>query len=83
MRFGRAKKAEIKSLDVRFQRSGFDRRTGDDRRQAYSVDYFDNGGVERRRKERRVNGEKRSGWQRITNWSSVYIGKLNRNVRYQ
>ena len=55
------------------QRAFVDRRSGDDRRQRYSLDYFSNGGDERRhsRGDRRRAGERRKGWVRVTPWSSV------------
>ena len=55
------------------QRAYVDRRSGDDRRQRYSLDYFSKGGVERRlsRRDRRSGGERRKGWLRVTSWSSV------------
>jgi len=60
---------------VPFSRCGFDRRCREDRRQSIDLDYFDAGGVERRKgKERRNPVEKREGWLRYTNWSSVYVG---------
>jgi hypothetical protein len=53
-------------------RSKLDRRSGDDRRKAYDLDYFLNGGVERRSwKERRTNAERRTGWTRVSKWASV------------
>jgi hypothetical protein len=53
-------------------RLDMDRRSGDDRRQSYRLGYFMNGGVERRSgKERRLMGERRIGWVRATEWSSV------------
>ena len=49
-----------------------DRRSGEDRRQAYDLDYFPCGGIERRSgKERRRQGERRNGWVRVSTWSSV------------
>ncbi len=57
-----------------FKRSGLDRRSGDDRRQAYHVDYFDQGGVERRSGERRSPVEKREGWIRVGKWVGICIG---------
>ena len=49
-----------------------DRRSGEDRRQVYDSDYFENGGVERRSgKERRLNSERRRDCTRISQWSSV------------
>ena len=57
------------------KRSGLDRRTLDERREVFSIDYFDAGGMERRKRiERRLSGEKRAGWVRVTQWSSVYVG---------
>lgn len=58
-----------------FKRSGADRRSEDDRRQVYSIDYFIQGGVERRsgldrRKNRR---ERRKGWVRVNEWISVPV----------
>jgi len=53
-------------------RFAMDRRCGDDRRKSYLLGYFINGGVERRNgKERRLLGERRIGWVRATEWSSV------------
>jgi hypothetical protein len=53
-------------------RLAMDRRSGDDRRQSYRLGYFMNGGIERRSgKERRLMGERRIGWVRATEWSSV------------
>jgi len=43
------------------KRSLIDRRSGDDRRKSYSLDYFENEGKERRiKEERRQQGERRS-----------------------
>ncbi|MDY6790398.1 MAG: hypothetical protein SWH54_03920 [Thermodesulfobacteriota bacterium] len=43
------------------KRSIIDRRSGDDRRKSYSLDYFENEGKERRvNEERRKQGERRS-----------------------
>ena len=64
------------------KRSGIDRRCGKDRRKAHEVDYFLNGGVERRsRKERRVGGERREGWVRVSEWSSMFVGSLRSNTK--
>lgn len=53
-------------------RSGVDRRSGEDRRQAYDLDHFLQGGQERRHwVERRWRKEMRKGWIRISKWSSV------------
>ena len=49
-----------------------DRRSGDDRRIVYDSDYFENGGLERRRgKDRRQRGERRQDCVRVSHWSSV------------
>ncbi len=57
------------------QRSRLDRRSGEDRRKIYSLDYFLKGGKERRQKdERRHLAERRSGWIRIDKWYSVFTG---------
>ena len=57
------------------ERSGLDRRAGDERRQMYDLNYFlERGGIERReRGDRRRNGEKRAGWVRVTQWSSICV----------
>lgn len=57
-----------------YERSGFDRRSGRDRRVAIDLDYLDMLGRERRRVERRKQGEKRKGWIRYSEWTSVYAG---------
>jgi hypothetical protein len=57
------------------RRSLIDRRSGEDRRKAYSLDYFINGGVERRKGgERRKNGERRADWRQVDKWYSVFYG---------
>ena len=49
-----------------------DRRSGDDRREKHSLNYFDEGGPERRtHRERRDIRERRTGYTRITPWTSV------------
>ena len=49
-----------------------DRRSGFDRRDTYDLDYFDQGGVERRSaKERRHQVERRRQCVRVSEWSSV------------
>lgn len=51
-----------------------DRRSGEDRRAVYSLDYFLKGNPDRRNgKERRKNSERRSGCVRINEWSSVCL----------
>ena len=49
-----------------------DRRSGEDRRQVYDADYFQNGGLERRNgKERRRPYERRKDSTRVSKWSSI------------
>lgn len=49
-----------------------DRRSGDDRRERHSLNYFDDGGTERRtHRERRGRRERRGGYTRIGPWTSV------------
>ena len=57
------------------KRSGVDRRSEIERRQVYSIDYFIQGGVERRSGlDRRKNrGERRKGWVRVNEWISVPV----------
>lgn len=68
-----AKRLPTRPLDNR--RSMIDRRSGEDRRKAYSLDYFINGGLERRKGvERRKNVERRADWRQVDKWYSVFIG---------
>jgi hypothetical protein len=56
-----------------------DRRSGEDRRDFYLVDYFAAGGPERRKNsDRRRMNERREGCVRVTRWSSVCAGKITR-----
>ena len=58
------------------QRPTIDRRTGTDRRRRYSLQYFLDGGVERRqagRDRRSDNPERRRGWVRDGRWHSVRL----------
>ena len=58
------------------RRSLVDRRTGEDKRKLYNLDYFTDGGEERRKgRERRQSGERRSAWARVYKWCSVFLGK--------
>jgi hypothetical protein len=58
-----------------------DRRCGEDRREAYSLDYFLEGGIERRSgNERRHQHERRKAWIRISEWSSVRKDLLGADV---
>ncbi|MDA9981821.1 hypothetical protein N9H39_03610 [Gammaproteobacteria bacterium] len=54
-------------------RTAVDRRSGQDRRVAHDLFYFDRGGgLERRaQSDRRKLEERRESWVRITSWSSV------------
>ncbi len=56
------------------RRSAFvDRRSWDDRRRVYSLDYFLGGGVERRKGgDRRMKSERRSRWLQVGHWCSVF-----------
>jgi hypothetical protein len=52
-------------------------RSGADRRIAFSIRYWVNGGVERRqRKERREGMERRADWVKFGRWHSVFVGEL-------
>jgi hypothetical protein len=54
------------------RKTGLDRRSDEDRRSIYSLDYFARGGLERRIKnERRKRMERRRGWVRASNWTSI------------
>ena len=65
-----------KPSKISVKRSLFDRRSGEDKRKRYSLDYFTDGGNERRKgKERRQSEERRSGWARVYKWCSVFLGK--------
>ncbi len=49
-----------------------DRRSGEDRRKAYDLNHFSDGGVERRgEKDRRNAGERRKDCVKVSKWSSV------------
>ena len=49
-----------------------DRRSGEDRRKVYDADYWDSGGIERRKlKDRRQQKERRGGCVKVSKWSSV------------
>jgi hypothetical protein len=59
------------------KRSFFDRRSGQDRRKAYSIDYFLEGGTERRTvtasERRNQERERRQDWIKIGPWSSMNL----------
>ena len=72
------KEAEYKKAFAKspVRRSPIDRRSGEDKRKLYNLDYFIDGGEERRRgRERRQCGERRSAWARVYKWCSVFLGK--------
>jgi hypothetical protein len=55
-------------------RSSLDRRSGLDRRNEHSLDYFLKGGEEKRSwTERRSEMERRGDWIRVSDWVSVPI----------
>jgi len=61
---------------VLFKRSPIDRRGIEDMREVYSLDYFMDGGDERRKYvERRRLVERRTDWYRVSRWCSVNVGK--------
>jgi hypothetical protein len=56
-----------------------DRRSGEDRRNLYDSSYFLNGGIENRNsKERRIRQERRSGWIKLNERFSVFVGDFKR-----
>ena len=64
--------------NMRFNDPYIDRRSGEDRRDAYDLDYFPDGGIERRSgKERRQQNERRDDWARISKWSSVLQANIH------
>jgi hypothetical protein len=63
-----------KSTDEEKRKSDpyLDRRSGEDRRKAYDLDHFADGGLERRdEKERRKPNERRKDCVKVSKWSSV------------
>jgi len=53
--------------------SVIDRRSGKDRRSIVNLNYFLDGGPERRfGKERRFEEERRADWSRVSKWYSVF-----------
>ena len=62
---------------IRSRRSGYDRRSGTDRRRLYRLKRLLKGGTDRRcGTERRFKYELRQGWIRVDKWSSVELEKL-------
>lgn len=67
---------ELRKLD-----SFMDRRSGEDRRKIHSLEYFKNGGVDRRlESERRTSGERRADCIRVSEWSSVCPDKYDMDL---
>ncbi|TET93567.1 MAG: hypothetical protein E3J28_04000 [Desulfobacteraceae bacterium] len=59
---------------LEMRRFSIDRRFGEDRRRLYYLDYFLNGGVERRSwEERRGQAERRVEWMRVSKWASISL----------
>ena len=59
------------------KRRNMDRRLEPSQRKIYHMNYFLDGGIERRsNKERRGLGERRVGWVKTDDWKSVYLGNL-------
>ena len=58
--------------DRRIRDPFLDRRSGEDRREAYELGYFAHGGIERRRGvESRTKDERRDQCIKVSDWSSV------------
>ena len=59
------------------KRAVFDRRSGQDRRKAYNLDYFLDGGLERRTtvggERRHKRKDRRKLWIKISRWSSLHV----------
>lgn len=65
-------KKRLTTNEKRKQDPYLDRRLDEDRRESYIMDYFLNGGSERRDfKERRTPGDRRKGYVPITKWTSI------------
>ena len=60
------------------ERSLFDRRTGYDRRNELISFDIENGGLDKRKtkEDRRISQERRSGWVRDNQWSSLNMELL-------
>lgn len=58
--------------DIRTNDPFMDRRSGEDRREAYDLDYFQSEGVERRTGvERRKTEDRRNSCIRVSKWTSI------------
>jgi len=72
------KEAEVRkrASKLPMRRALIDRRSGEDKRKLYNLDYFIGGGAERRKgKERRKPEERRRDWARVYKWCSVFMGR--------
>jgi len=56
------------------KRSGADRRSGNDRRLDYTRSFFSRPFDQRKGVERRNHEEPRSGWVRVSKFSSAFLG---------
>ena len=67
---------KTKTRTSEYHRSSYDRRSEVDRRKAYKLGYFLEGGTERRKngKDRRHQDERRKDWIRASEWSSFWKG---------
>ena len=62
------------------KRSGTDRRTGNDRRFDYTRSFFSRPFDQRKGSERREIEESRTGWVRVSTFSSAYLGFPVKNL---
>ena len=63
---------EKSQKDVRVKDPFVDRRSGEDRREAYNLDYFHNDGEERRiGNDRRQDDERRDNCIKVSKWTSI------------
>jgi hypothetical protein len=61
-----------------------DRRSCEDRRETYDIDYFAEGGPERRQGiDRRKNKERRAGCVQVSRWSSVCVDEVEKDSQNQ
>ena len=66
------------------KRAANDRRSIEDRRKVYNIDYFENNGIERRHhiKDRRKIVEQKKRLDRINKWYTVYKGDKKHDFDY-
>ena len=71
-----AETTESTEIDKRRKDQYLDRRSGDDRREVYSIDYFENNGLERRQSiDRRSQAERRDDCISVSKWTSVCVSE--------